>query len=359
MSRRSSARHARLAVALALLVAALPLEPRAAEIRGSATYRAPVVGRVGVVAAGRNFATEAGMRILARGGNAIDAGVAATFAAAVTEISHFGLGGEAPLVLHLADRGQVVVVSGQGTAPAAATAVQFAEHGLPTSGPAAPTVPAVVDALAIALAEYGTLTLADVLEPALAQADGFPWYDALTTYLRAELANVRRYPSGARVYLQGPEGGIPRVGSVFRQPDLARTLRGLADEELLKTGFWGQGPVLLQTLALLDGIDLVALGHNSAAYIHTVSEALKLAFADRDAWYGDPDFARVPAAGLLSPAYAAERRRLIDPKAVNPAVAAGDPWRFEPRGHEHGAPRIRLAARAGLAPAARVASESP
>jgi gamma-glutamyltranspeptidase/glutathione hydrolase len=108
------------------------------DIRGSPTYRPEVVGRVGVVAAGRHFAAEAGMRMLARGGNAIDAGVAATFAAAVTEISHFGLGGEVPLILYLADQKQAIVVNGQGVAPAAASAEHFRREGsIPTNGPSA------------------------------------------------------------------------------------------------------------------------------------------------------------------------------------------------------------------------------
>jgi gamma-glutamyltranspeptidase/glutathione hydrolase len=390
--------RARLASAALLLAAAgLMHWPVAAQsIRGSATYRAEVVGQVGIVAAGRHFAAEAGMRMLARGGNAVDAGVAATFAAAVTEISHFGLGGEVPIVLYLADRREAVVVNGQGVAPAAAFPGLFAAtREIPTNGPSAGTVPAVVDALALALAEYGTLSLADVLAPAIALADGFPWYDFLTTYLKPELTAMAKYPSGARVYLQGPGGTIPPTGSVFRQPELAATLRALVEEEgrhaaqgraaailaarerfyrgdvgrriadaireagglltaedlaryrgrleppagaqfktrhgtfeILKTGFWGQGPVLLQALLLLQGFDLEKMGHNSADYIHTVTEALKLALADRDEFYGDPDFAAVPAAVLLSDAYAAARRALIDPAAANNTLRPGDPSRF-------------------------------
>jgi gamma-glutamyltranspeptidase/glutathione hydrolase len=370
------------------------------EIVGSATYRPEVVGRVGVAATGRHFAAEAAMRILARGGNAVDAGVAATFAAAVSEISHFGLGGEVPILLYLADRRDVAVVSGQGPAPAAASADVFKAHGgIPANGPSAGTVPAVVDALAIAVAEFGTLPLTDVLAPAIALADGFPWYDFLTRYLVLNLKAVRQYPSGARIYLQGPEGSIPPVGSVFRQRELAATLRALAEAEgqalgqgldrsaaigaardrfyrgdlgqriaravqeagglltaedlaryrgrieppargvfrtrhgtfeVLKTGFWGQGPVLLQALALLQGFDLERMGHNSTEYVHTVTEALKLALADRDGLYGDPEFARVPARGLLSEAYATERRRLIDPVRASLVARPGDPWPFEP-----------------------------
>src|SRR5262247_2440812 len=136
------------AVALAFVVAAIPVRPtRAVDgIVGSQTFRPEVAGRVGVVAAGRHYAAEAGMRMLAQGGNAADAGVAATFAAAVSEISHFGLGGEVPIILYLADRNEVVVISGQGTAPARASREVFSPQGvIPSNGPSAGTVPAVVD----------------------------------------------------------------------------------------------------------------------------------------------------------------------------------------------------------------------
>jgi gamma-glutamyltranspeptidase/glutathione hydrolase len=373
-------------------------------IIGSSTYRPEVRGRLGVVAAGRHFAAEAGMRMLARGGNAIDAGVAATFAAAVTEISHFGLGGEVPILIHLADRGDIVVVNGQGTAPASASVDAFRrQRRIPVSGPSAGTVPAVVDALCIALAEFGTLSLAEALAPAIELADGFPWYDFLTLYLRRELERVAALPSGARVYLQGPGGTIPELGSVFRQPELAATLRALVEAErhqaaagraaaiyaarelfhrgdvglriaravqqaggllteadlasyrgrverptrqvfrtrhgtfeVSKTGFWGQGPALLQALAMLQGFDLVGMGHNSVGYIHTVAEALKLALADRDAFYADPDFAEVPTTALLSDAYAAVRRGLIDARAANNDPRPGEPWTLQrPAGGDH------------------------
>jgi gamma-glutamyltranspeptidase/glutathione hydrolase len=368
------------------------------DIAGSSTYRPEVVGRVGVVATGRHFAAEAAMRMLARGGTAVDGGVAATFAAAVTEISHFGLGGEVPIILHLADRNDVVVINGQGSAPASASVETFrATQRIPPAGPSAGTVPAVVDALAIALAEFGTLSLREVLEPAIALADGFPWYDLLSRFLAPELERMHMFPSGARVYLQGPNMTIPSEGSMFRQPDLARTLRALVEMEqqnlhrgrkeaiyaardrfyrgdiaqriaravqeaggilteadlasyrgrverptsgrfttrhgtfeIFKTGFWGQGPDLLQALALLRGFDLERMGHNSTEYIHTVTEALKLALADRDHFYGDPEFAKVPVRGLLSDAYAAERRTLIDPLAASNSPGPGDPWKVEP-----------------------------
>src|SRR6266850_2834145 len=422
MGMTARTRHLVLVAVLALLVATvLPRGGSAAPgVLASRTYRPEVVGRVGVVAAGRHFAAEAGMRMLVRGGNAVDAGVAATFAAAVSEISHFGLGGEVPIIVHRADRGQTFVINGQGTAPAAASADFFRKQGgIPPSGPLAGAVPAVVDALCIALAEFGTLSLEDTLAPAIELADGFPWYELLTYYMRFEYERVATMPSGARVYLPG--GAIPEIGSIFRQPELAATLRRLVAAEqsargrgraaaieaareefyrgdvarriaeavqkanglltaadlaayrgrteapthatfrtprgafeVFKTGFWGQGPTLLQALQILGPLDLAGMGHNSAAYIHTVTEALKLALADRDAFYGDPDAVRVPARGLLSDPYATERRRLIDPAAANNEQRPGEPWRFEP--HASTPPRpVRISAaladrRAGPSP---------
>jgi len=405
-----------LAVAVSLLVLtdAVGRSLAADGIVGSSTYRPEVVGRVGVVAAGRHFAAEAAMRMLARGGNAVDAGVAATFAAGVTEISHFGMGGEVPILIYLADRREVVVISGQGSAPAAASLDTFRlERRIPSNGPSAGTVPAVVDALCIALAEFGTLSLVDTLAPAIELADGFPWYDFLTVYLRPEVERMAAFPSGARVYLQGPGGSVPDVGSTFRQPDLARTLRALVEAEqhnarrgrkaaiysardrfyrgdigrriakavqtagglltetdlagykgrveqpshgpfktrhgtfeVFKTGFWGQGPVLLQMLAILQGYDLARMGHNSTEYIHTVTEAMKLALADRDEFYGDPDFAKVPAVGLLSGTYAAERRKLIDPLTANNEARPGEPWKFQHSSRSER--RVRSASRGDL-----------
>src|SRR5262245_23920589 len=187
-----------LIVAAATMLTLLSGSVRAIDgIQGSPTYRAEVVGQIGVVATGRSFAAEAGMRMLARGGNAVDAGVAATFAAAVTEISHFGLGGEVPIIIHLAASRETVVINGQGPAPAAASLDRFSgQTGLPMNGPSAGTIPAVVDALAIALAEYGTLSLTDTLAPAITLADGFPWYESLTRYLKLEVKQMHQFPSG-------------------------------------------------------------------------------------------------------------------------------------------------------------------
>ncbi len=152
---------------------AAPADNRRA--RDVPTLRPELYGTHGIVAAGRHYTVEAGRRILAAGGNAFDAGVAAVFAAAVNEISHFGLGGEAPAIVFQASTGKVSVVCGQGTAPKAATPAFFQAAGvIPGNGPNAGTVPAVVDAMALTLQHFGTMSLAPVLEPAIALREGFP-----------------------------------------------------------------------------------------------------------------------------------------------------------------------------------------
>ena len=350
-------------------------------------------GATGVVAAGRTYTSEAGAEILAAGGNAIDAGVAAIFAAAVVEISHFGLGGEAPMVIYLAGTREVVVINGQGTAPQAANPGFFAgRDSIPGNGPLAATVPAVVDAATLALARYGTKSLGDVLSPAIRLADGFPMYEFLSRYLASERKGSEPYGDTMRTYY--PEGRVTRAGETFRQPNLARTLRMLVEAEAAalragetraqaigrardtfytgdfarrlstavrqagglmteadlagyrsriekpytvtyrgytvhKAGPWNQSPVLLQTLNLLEGFDLKRMGHLSADSIHVVTEAMKLAYADRDRYYADPDFVKVPITGLLSKAYAAERRGLIDMSRASREQRPGNPAPFD------------------------------
>jgi gamma-glutamyltranspeptidase/glutathione hydrolase len=355
--------------------------------------RPEIFGQHGIVAAGRHYSVEAGMRMLQQGGNAIDAGVATVFAAAVVEISHFGLGGEAPVIIYDAATHDVIVVNGQGPAPKAATIDLFKAKGkIDGNGPLGATIPAVVDAMAIALASKGTMRLEQVMQPAIELADGFPMYPFLRDHLISERAATERYEWSRKTYY--PKGLVPDPGEIFRQPNLARTLRSIAAAEhaefaenhdratairagrdafykgdiarriaaadrdaggvfayedlagfeghvekpvstefhgyqVYKAGAWDQGPVLLQTLNLLEPIDLKSMGANSADYIHTVHEAIKLAFADRNAFYGDPAFAQVPLVGLLSKAYAAERRTLIGLRASF-EQRPGDPYKFDP-----------------------------
>jgi gamma-glutamyltranspeptidase/glutathione hydrolase len=353
------------------------------------SVRGEVRARHGVIAAGRTFTADAGARLMAGGGNAVDAGVASIFAAAVTEISHFGLGGEAPIIIYSARDKRVVVINGQGSAPKAANPQLFAgKDVIPGNGPLGATIPAAVDSASIALARYGTRSLSDVLQPAIELADGFPMYEFLHHYFETERRFCEPYAWTMQTYYPG--GRITPVGEMFRQPNLAATLRALAAAEksalaagasreqaiqagrdafykgpiardmtaavreaggvmseddlasyagkveepasapyrgytVYKAGFWNQGPSLLQALRILEGFDLRAMGAGSADALHTTVEAIKLAYADRDRYYGDPDFVRVPGDVLLSAPYAARRRALIDPKHASLEQRPGDP----------------------------------
>src|SRR5690606_1562533 len=307
---------------------------------------------------------------------------------------HFGLGGESPIIIYSARDREVVVINGQGPAPRAATPDRFAGMPAPPgNGPLGATLPAVIDAVAIALAKYGTKSFEDVAAPAIALADGFPMYEFLRRYLESERAASEQYEWTRRTYYA--DGRVPATGEMFRQPNLARTLRALVEAErqalatgasrgdgiraardafykgpiaariaqgvqqaggvmtaedlaayegriekpaqttyrgyqIYKAGFWNQGPVLLQTLNLLEGFDLAAMGAGSADALHTITEAIKLAYADRDVYYGDPDFAEVPGDALLSKDYAAERRQLIDRSRASLEKRPGDPQKLFP-----------------------------
>jgi len=375
----------------ALSIAAAVLAPAVVSGQRPVSVRGEIRASRGIIAAGRTFTADAGARLMAGGGNAIDAGVASLFAAAVTEISHFGLGGEAPIIIYSARDNRVVVINGQGPAPKAANPQLFAgKDAIPGNGPLGATLPAAVDSAAIALARYGTKSLAEVLQPAIELADGFPMYEFLHHYLESERAACEPFAWTMRTYY--PYGKITPVGEMFHQPNLATTLRALAAAEkdalsrglareqaieagrdafykgaiaremtaavreaagvmseedlagyhgrieeptsapyrgytVYKAGFWNQGPSLLQTLRILEGFDLKAMGQGSADAVHTIAEAIKLGYADRDKYYGDPDFVKVPGDVLLSAPYAAARRQLIDPKRASLEQRPGDPTR--------------------------------
>jgi gamma-glutamyltranspeptidase/glutathione hydrolase len=350
----------------------------------------PARGTRGAVAGGTTFATNAGMRLLVAGGNAVDAGVAATLAATVTEYSHVGFGGEAPILIRTRE-GKVVSIAGIGPMPKQATASFFRSRRLqageiqsveangikgmiPVAGLMPAVVPGMVDAVLLSLRDYGTKSFAEAIAPAIELAEGAPVDEVRANGIARSRKFFELWPTSQRVFM--PNGNPPAVNQIFQQPDLARTMRNMAAAEaaarkaglsraqaidavrdyfyrgeiarkidafmkannglmryedladfrlkaedpasttfrgytVYKPGFWSQGPVLLETLNLLEGDDLKALGHNTPEYLHRVVEALKLAYADRDAYYGDPAFTRVPAERLLSKTYAAERRKLI------------------------------------------------
>jgi gamma-glutamyltranspeptidase / glutathione hydrolase len=382
-----------------LLIAAMNIPSFA---QNAPTYRPPVRGTRGVVAGGQPLVVEAGLRMLHRGGNAVDAGVAATFAGSVIEFSHFAFGGEVPVLIKLAGKA-VITINGQGQAPQLATREFFEKQAaqgsqnqgevrgrreglIPSTGPLAATVPGVLDAMIVALDKFGTMKLADVLQPAIELAEAFPIDELRVQYIRNTRSVFEQWPDAKAIFL--PNGEVPKVGDIFVQKNLANSLRELVEAEkrnakrgrsaalqaardhfyrgplgkrycdtiekaggllrasdlaafkaeveeptkvsyrgyeVYKTGFWAQGPVLLQTLNLLEGFDLKALKHNSPAYIHTLVESLKLAFADRDRYYGDPRFVKVPGAELLSKDYAALRRGLVDLNVASQEQRPGDP----------------------------------
>ena len=206
--KNADSRRFRSLAALVVLFSTLPLGAR--EPQGVPAFR-PLRSEVraarGVVAAGRTFTADAGARLLMAGGNAVDAGVASIFAAAVVEISHFGLGGESPIVIYSARDKRVVVINGQGPAPRAATPAMFSgRSAIPGNGPLGATIPAVVDAAAIALDRYGTRSLGEVLAPAIALADGFPMYEFLSRYLESERKASEPYEWSIRTYY--PDGRV-------------------------------------------------------------------------------------------------------------------------------------------------------
>ena len=364
-----------------------------------ATGRPAVRGRRYMISSVHYLATMGGLRILQQGGNAIDAGVAAGVCINVVQPYLAMFGGVAPIIISPAPRDgapqPVVTVSGLGRWPRAATLEGYLERyggdlpgGLPRT-----VMPAAPDAWLTALAEFGTMSLAEVLQPALELAEeGFALGPALQRAIASAArpgGAMSRWPSTAAAYL--PDGRVPQVGEVFRQPQLAATFRRLIDAEaraagdraarvaaardliyrgemareiasfhqeqgglltesdlaefrvrleppehstyrgydVYTCGPWCQGPTLLMALNLLEGLDLRGMGRGSAPYLHTVAEALTLAFADRHYFFGDPDFVNVPLAGLLSKDYAAVRRGLIrDGEAWREMPPPGDPWAF-------------------------------
>jgi len=332
------------------------------------TTRPELLGTFGMVASTHWLGTAAGMSVLERGGNAFDAAVATGFVLQVVEPHLNGPGGDLPAVFWSAERGEPLVLCAQGVAPAAATIERYRAQGLelvPGTGLLAACVPGAFGGWLGLLAEFGTWRLADVLELAIGYAEhGYPVVPGIPGTIRAAEPLLRGWPASAALYLPPPE-----PGTLFRNPELAATYRRIVEESrggsreqeieqarvlfyegfvaeaidrfsaangglltggdlsswratfeapasydfhgltVCKTAPWGQGPVFLQQLALLAGFDLREL--SDAEYVHTVVECAKLAFADREAFYGDPSRVEVPLEWLLSTEYNDERRRLV------------------------------------------------
>ncbi len=350
-----------------------------------------VMGRRWMVAAGHPLAAQAAARILEAGGNAIDAGVAAGFTLGVVHPDMVSFAGVAPVLVHLGWTGETFEVSGVGPYPRRATAEFFREKcgGQIPVGLLRTVVPAAPDAWCAALERWGTKSFGETVAPALECAEhGFP-LSVFSAYQLGRAADkIRRFPTSAAVYLKDGQG--PPAGHLLVEAELAQTIkimvaaelksraRGRAgairaardafykgeiaqriadyhareggllttedladfsveiapalktsfgDYEIASCGFWCQGPVLLQMMNLIESYDWPALGHNTPRALHILIEAMKLAFADREAYYGDPRYVKVPVDGLLSKEYARARRALIrEDRAWPDLPPAGDPF---------------------------------
>src|SRR5215472_3142634 len=334
-----------------------------------------IMGRRWMVAAGHPLAAQAAARILEGGGNAIDAGVAAGITLGVVHPDMVSFAGAAPILVHLGATGETFEVSGVGPYPRRATADFFRAHcgGQIPSGVLRTVVPASPDSWCVALERWGTLSFKEAVTPALECAErGFPLSPFSASMIRSNVERYRSFPTSAAQYLPGDTPRAP--GELFVQAELAETIRLmiegetgarrrgrarairaardvfykgeiarriiafheregglLAAEDLADfhaevapalrgrfreyevgvCGFWCQGPVFLQMLNLIEPYDFASMGHNSPRALHLIAEAIKLAFADREAYYGDPAHVKVPAEALLSKAYADARRSLL------------------------------------------------
>lgn len=382
------------AAAAALLLAVLAGRP------GAARTAKPVLhARHWLAITGKPLAATAGAMTFQKGGNAVDA-ACAMLAATCTMWDTLGWGGETQALIWNPETRQVIGVNALGVAPTGATPEYFRAKQMPYPpefGPLAAVTPGTPGGLLVMLAEYGRLSLAEVLAPALQLADGYPIEQQLADRIERDKARLKEWPYSRTTLLPhlGKPREAPRAGEVFKQPELAATLRKLIEaerqalaagksrkeaiqaaydrfykgdiaaelargaqeqgglitaedlarwevklEEPVKTTYkgvevyklttWTQGPALLQALNLLEPLDLRGMGLNSARYVHTLYQAMSLAFADRDFYYGDPYAPpEEPVRGLLSKEYAAARRQTIDWEKNDPAIKPGDPYPFE------------------------------
>jgi gamma-glutamyltranspeptidase/glutathione hydrolase len=351
-----------------------------------APHRARIMGRRHMIAAGQYLAAQAGFQILEAGGNAVDAGVAAGIALGVVQSEYVGFGGVAPIMLRMAETGEVWTFSGVGHWPAATRLDVFLKDydGRIPRGILRTVVPAAPAAWIAALTRFGTMSYGEVAGAALRFArDGFPVSSLMAEIIEGAEKEYRAFDSNAALYLPG--GKPPKTGDRLVLADLADTIQYMIDEEaaaagrgrnaglkaardafykgdiakrivafhqdnggwlsaadladfqvdveqvkpvrfgdtdIYTCGPWCQGPVLGQTFGMLDGVDLKALGHNSPAYVHRLVETMKLAYADRHAYVGDPKFNDVPMKTLLSQAYLKARAALVDPTRATPGMPA-------------------------------------
>jgi gamma-glutamyltranspeptidase/glutathione hydrolase len=363
------------------------------------TQRPPLHGTQWVAVTGKPLGAAAGAMIFQQGGNAIDA-ACAMLAAVATQWDVLSWGGETQALIYNPQTKQVIGINALGIAPTGATVEFYRSRGYnypPEYGPLAAVTPGTPGGLLTMLAEYGTLSLAQVLAPAIRLADGYAIDAQTANSMESNKEHIKQWKYSPTVFLPhlGQQREAPEAGEIFRQPDLAVTLRKLVAaeqnalgagksrrdaiyaayerfyrgdiaqeivrgvreegglftledlakwqvkiEEPLSTSYrgidvyklreWQQGPVMLQALNILENLDVKALGYNSPKYMHTIYQAMNLAYADRDFYYGDPDFPPdEPIRGLLSKEYAKARARLLHPERNDTTVKPGDPYPYQ------------------------------
>lgn len=363
------------------------------------TQKPPLHGKHWMAITGKPLAATAGAMIFSKGGNAIDASCA-MLAATCTMWDVLSWGGETQALIYNPKTKKVIAINALGVAPTGATPKFFKDKGMkypPQYGALAAVTPGTAGGLMTILAEYGTMSLKEVLTPAMQMAEGYPIEAQTANSIEREKERIKAWPYSKKVFLthSGETREAPVAGEIFVQTDLLKTLQKLVDtetqalkkgksrkeaiyeaydrfykgdiaaeyarscqeqgglitkedlaqwkvkiEEPLSTNYkgidvfklqqWSQGPVMLQTLNILENFDLKSMGYNSTRYIHTLYQSMNLAFADRDFYYGDPAFApEEPMKGLLSKEYAKDRSKLIDPNKNDPKIGPGDPYPYQ------------------------------
>jgi gamma-glutamyltranspeptidase/glutathione hydrolase len=389
-----------LVVLVCALLLTLTLE---APVLAQRTVKPVLHGRHWVAITGKPLGATAGALTFGKGGNAVDA-ACSMLAATSTMWDTLGWGGETQALIFNPKAGKVIGINALGVAPTGATVEFFKDKGMrypPEFGPLAAVTPGTPGGLMVMLAEYGTLSLAEVLEPAMQMAEGYPIEKSQADNMERRKELLIEWPYSKKVFLphleedDSQERAAPYPGEIFRQPDLLATLEKLVEAEqqalaagrnrqeaiyaaydrfyrgdiakelvrgtqeqgglitmedldrwqvhieepvstdykgieVYKLTHWVQGPVMLQALDILENVDLGAMGYNSAAYIHALYQAMNLAFADRDFYYGDPYVPpEEPIAGLLSKKYARHRFEQINWEKNDPDVKPGDPYPFQ------------------------------
>ncbi|MFN2500398.1 MAG: gamma-glutamyltransferase family protein [Pyrinomonadaceae bacterium] len=366
---------------------------------GQRAQKPVLYGRHWIAITGKPLGATAGARIFMKGGNAVDA-ACAMIAATSTMWDTLSWGGETQALIYNPHTRKVIGINALGVAPTGATAAFYKGKGMkypPEYGPLAAVTPGTPGGILVMLAEYGKLSLREILEPAIEMADGYVMDDDTSRTIERQKSWIKQWKYTREVMLvhAGETNEGLATGEIFRQPNLATTLRRLVEaetsalkqgttrkkaimaaydrfykgdiakefvrgtqeegglitvddmanwqvriEEPVKTNYrgidvyklnvWTQGAAMLQALNILENYDLKAMGYNSPKYIHTLYQAMNLAFADRDFYYGDTYFSpSEPVAGLLSKEYAKERSRLIDPEKNDPGIKPGDPYPFQ------------------------------